>query len=113
MLIVWVANIVLKGIGELLDFNFDLEARKAYFQIQLTGESETIEVWLENFAVIGEAGSYQLIIEQAQSNRIWLSNLLSHVVGKAWQIPEIPQFAAQLALAAELFKVESPEPEEN
>jgi len=113
MMVIWVANIILKGIAELIDFNFDLEARKAYVQIQLVGESETIEVWIEDFAIINDDGSYQLIIQQAQSNRIWLNNLLSRITGKAWGIPEIPQLTAHLELISELFKAESPEQEEN
>ncbi|MDI1279454.1 hypothetical protein [Methylobacter sp.] len=113
MMVIWVANIILKGIAELTDFNFDLEARKAYVQIQLVGESETIEVWIEDFAIINDEGSYQLIIQQAQSNRIWLNNLLSRITGKAWGIPEIPQLTAHLELISELFKAESPEQEDN
>jgi len=112
-MVIWVANIILKGIAELTDFNFDLEARKAYVQIQLVGESETIEVWIEDFAIINDEGSYQLIIQQAQSNRIWLNNLLSRITGKAWGIPEIPQLTAHLELISELFKAESREQEEN
>jgi hypothetical protein len=108
IIVIWMANIILKGIGELADFNFDLDARKAYVQIQLLGESETIEVWLEDFAIISDEGSYQLIIHQAQSNRIWLNNLLSRVAGKAWKIPVIPQFAAHIELVAELLKDERP-----
>jgi hypothetical protein len=111
MMIIWVANIVLKDIAELTDFNFDLEERKVYIQIQLLGESETIEVWLENFAVVKDEESYKLIVQQAQSNRLWLNNLLSRVAGKAWKIPEIPQLTAQLELVAELFKTENTEAE--
>lgn len=113
MIIIWAANIILKGIAELTDFNFDLEARKAYVQIQLVGESETIEVWLEDFAVVSDEGAYQLIIQQAQSNRIWLNNLLSRIAGKAWGIPVIPQLTTHLELISELFKAESPEQEDN
>lgn len=108
MLVSWVANIVLKGIAELSDFSFDLDARKAYVQIQLVGESETIDVWMEGFAVVREEESYKFIIQQAQSNRLWLDNLLSRVVGKAWKIPEIPQLAAQMELIHELLTAETP-----
>ncbi|MGZ4969482.1 MAG: hypothetical protein ACXV8O_13475 [Methylobacter sp.] len=111
-IIIWVANIILKEIAELTDFNFDLEARTAYVQIQLLGESETIEVWLENFAIVNDEESYKLIIEQAKSNRVWLNNLLSRIVGKAWKIPAMPQFAAQLELISELFKAETPAQED-
>ncbi|MGZ5007001.1 MAG: hypothetical protein ACXWFI_03970 [Methylobacter sp.] len=106
------ANIILKDIAELTDFNFDLDTRKAYVQVQLLGESETIEVWLENFAVINDEGSYKVIVEQARSNRLWLNNLLSRIAGKAWKIPPMPQFAAQLELVSELFKAETPVQEE-
>jgi hypothetical protein len=109
MMIIWVANIILKGIAELTAFNFDLEARKAYVQIQLLGESETIEVWLDNFAVVSDEESYKFIIQQAQSNRLWLNNILSRIAGKAWKIPVIPQFTAEIGLICELFKAESPD----
>jgi hypothetical protein len=112
-LILWVANIMLKGVAELTDFSFDLEARKAYIQIQLVGESETIEVWLEGFVIISDEESYKLIIQQAQSNRLWLDNLLSRIVGKAWKIPVTAQMTSQIELITELFKAESPEQEDN
>lgn len=113
MMVIWVANIILKGIAKLTDFSFDIEARTAYVQIQLLGESETIEVWLEDFAIVSDEESHKLIIQQAQSNRIWLNNLLSRLVGKAWKIPVIPQFAAEIELICELFKAENPTQEEN
>ena len=107
-LILWVANIILKDIGELTAFIFDLEARKAYMEIQLVGESETIEVWLEGFAIITEEGSYKLIIEQAHSNRLWLDNILSRIIRKTWKIPSMPQMTSQIEFIAELLKAESP-----
>ncbi|MDO9103630.1 MAG: hypothetical protein Q7U57_01580 [Methylovulum sp.] len=111
VLILWVANTQLKGIAELADFNFDLDARKSYVQIKLFGEAEAIEVWLEDFAVVGEGESYQFIIEKAQSNRPWLANALARVVGTAWKIPVTPQTKPHLELVAELFKTESPKQE--
>lgn len=108
-LIVWVANIVLKGIGELTDFSFDLEARKSFVQIQLLGESETIDVWIEGFAIINREESYQFVIHQAKSNRLWLDNILSRITGKAWKIPVIPQLKPHIALLAEVFNAENPE----
>ncbi|MDD5461125.1 MAG: hypothetical protein PHG00_05775 [Methylococcales bacterium] len=112
-LIIWVANIILKGIGELKDFNFDLEARKAYTQLQLAGESETIEVWFEDFAIVSDEESYRLIVQKAQSNRLWLDNLLSRIVGKEWKIPVTAEIRPQVELIAELLKPESPKRENN
>jgi hypothetical protein len=107
-LILWVANIRLKGIAELIDFSFDLEARKSYVRIKLFGEAESIEVWLEDFVVVNDEGSYKFILHQAQSNRLWLDNLLSRIVGKEWKIPVMPQ----TELITELFKVERLEQED-
>ena len=108
-LILWVSNIILKDIAELTGFSFDLDARKAYMQIQLVGESETIEVWFEGFAIIPDESSYKLIIEQAQSNRLWLDNLLSRIVRKVWKIP----VTSQIEFIAELLKAESPVQEDD
>jgi len=103
-----VANIILKDIAELVDFNFDLDTRKAYVQIQLVGESETIDVWLEDFAIISEEGSYKFVIQQAQSNRIWLGNILSRIVRKEWGIPVTSQTAPHIEFIAELLKADRP-----
>ncbi|MEQ1544322.1 hypothetical protein [Methyloglobulus sp.] len=110
-MIIWVANIVLKGIAELTDFNFDFETRKVYVQTTLYGEAEAIEVWLDGFAVVSDGESHKLIVQQARSNRPWLNNLLSRIVGKEWKIPAIPHKTAEIELIAELFKAESPERE--
>jgi hypothetical protein len=99
---------VLKGIAELTEFSFDLEARKIYVQTRLYGEEKTIEIWLEDFAVFSDGESYKFIIHQAKSDRPWLNNLLSRITGKAWKIPAIPQLSAQLELLTELFKAETP-----
>lgn len=108
ILIIWVSNIILKGIAELTEFNFDLEARKIYVKTRLYGEEDTIEVCLENFAVFSDGESYRFIIHHAKSDRPWLNNLLSRITGKAWPIPALPQFNAQLDLLSELFKEETP-----
>ena len=108
ILIIWGANIILKGIAELTEFSFDLDARKVYVQTRLYGEQETIEVCLEDFAVFSDGESYRFIIHHAKSDRPWLNNLLSHFIGKAWKIPAIPQLTAQLELLTELFKANTP-----
>lgn len=102
-MILWVANKVLKDIAELKYFHFDIDARKLYVEIQLLGESETIEVFLEGFYMAYEQTAYRVVVEQARSNRLWLNNLLSRLAGKAWKIPEIPQYAHQMKLLAEVM----------
>jgi len=106
-LISWVANIALKDIAELTRLRFDLESRTAYIQVQLVGESETIEVWVDGFAIIPNEDSYKFVIDKANSNRLWLDNILSRITGKTWKIPNTPQFAPQIAFIAELLKADS------
>ncbi len=110
-LIIWVANIILKGIAELIDLNFDLDTRSAYVQTRLYGEDDIIEIWLDGFAIISDDGSHRLIIQHADSNRPWLHNLLGRIAGKELKIPVIPQLAAHIELISELLNAESPEQE--
>jgi len=112
IIIRWVANLILKGIVELSEFNFDIDTRTAYVQATLYGEAEPIDIWVDGFAIISDEESHQLIIHQAQSNRPWLNNLLSHIVGKALKIPGIPQYQDQIELVSELLKKDSPEQED-
>ena len=107
LLIIWGANIILKGIAELTAFNFDIEARKVYVQTRLYGEKETIEVYLEDFAVFNDGESYRFILHQAKSDRPWLNNLMSHIIGKSWKIPAIPHLNAQLELLTELLNTKT------
>jgi len=107
-LIIWVSNIILKGIAELTEFSFDLDARKVYVQTRLYGEQETIEVCLEDFAVFNDGESYRFIIHRANSDRPWLNNILALITGKAWKIPALPQLTAPLELLTELFKAKVP-----
>lgn len=110
-LIIWVANIILKGIAELIDFNLDLDTRKAYVQTRLYGEDDIIEIWLDGFAIISDGESHRLIIQHADSNRPWLHNLLARIAGKELKIPVVPQLAGQIELISELLNAESPEQE--
>lgn len=112
IIVLWVANHVLKGIAELSDFNFDLDTRTASVQATLDGESEAIDIWIDGFAIVTDEESHKLIIEHAQSNRPWMNNLLARIAGKAWKIPAIPQYQEHIELVAELFSPENPKPEE-
>lgn len=102
--VIWVANKILKGIAELTEFQFDLDTRSVYAQTILFGETEAIEVWLDDFAIInGEDGSKRFIVNKAKANKPWLNNVFAKVVGKAWKIPSIPQISPYLDLLAELL----------
>jgi hypothetical protein len=104
VMVAWTANFILKGIVNLIDFDLDIDARKVYVHIKLEGEAESIEVWLNDFAIASKDNAYQLLIQDAQSNRIWLTNIFAHIIGKAWNIPVPPQFAGHFKLIAELFQ---------
>ena len=111
-MIIWVANFILKDIASLTDFDFNLDTRKLYVQVQLVGESEAIEVWMDDFAIVRDGESYEFIVQQTKSNRIWLHNLLAKIAGKKWKIPVIPQLAAYIGTVAEVFKAEKSEQSE-
>ena len=104
VLVIWVANLVMKGIAKLIEFNFDLEQRRLHVKTQLYGEADTIEVWVEDFMIVSDGEKYEFLIVQAHSDRPWLTNILSRIVGKAWKIPHIPQLAPYMPLAAELLE---------
>jgi hypothetical protein len=110
-MIIWVANIILKGIAELTDFSLDLDSRKIYVQTTLNGETEQIEIWVDGFAVITEEQTKYFILEQGRSNKPWLNTIFSHIVGKPWKIPSLPQYQAYINLIAELLKAEAKEEE--
>lgn len=103
-LVLWSANILLRNIAELKHFSVDIDARKIYAEVKLYGEPDSIEVWLEDFCIVSHPESCQFILQQARSNKPWLTNLMARLTGKAWMIPEIPQYKAQLKLAAELLE---------
>ena len=105
-MVTWVANWQLKGIVDVLDYDFDIDARKIYSKTLLEGEAEPIEVWLEDFAIIKNGDSYQFILREARANRLWLSNLLGRVIDKSWPIPVPAAYAGQFELIYDLFKAE-------
>ncbi|MFW5443089.1 MAG: hypothetical protein ACKE51_02125 [Methylococcaceae bacterium] len=113
ILILTVANIVLKGIAELSDFIFDIDNRSVYIRLTLAGEAEAIEVSLEDFAIVSDEENHHLFLQHAQSNKLWLNNALSRIVGKKWKIPQQPKYQAQIDFIAELFKVTNSEQEDN
>ena len=112
-MIIWVANIILKDIAELTDFNFDLDTRTVHTQVWLIGEAEAIDVWLEDFAILREEDSYFFILNQAKSNKLWLNNIFARIAGKNWKIPAVPQLVSHMELISELLKAEvPPQPEQ-
>lgn len=111
-MILWVSNIILKGIAELSDFSLDLDGRKVYVLATLYGETEPIEAWLDGFSVISDEGTHYLVLQEGRSNRAWLNTIFSRVVGKTWRIPELPQYQSYIDLIAELLRAERPEQED-
>jgi hypothetical protein len=109
MMVIWVANIILKGIAELADYQIDLDARKVYAKTTLYGENEAIEVWFDGFAIAQDGEAYTFMLHEARSNKPWLGNIFSHIVGKAWKIPVPPKLRTQFQLIADLLKAENAE----
>ncbi len=106
--VLWLARQKLKGIAEVTDFNFDLDARTAFVQVKLNGEDRAIDLLLEGFCLVREGEVYQFSLQRAQSNRLWLDNVLSHVVGKTWKIPKALELDAVLGFVSELLQANAP-----
>ncbi len=111
ILVVSVANIILKGIAEFSDILYDLDKRTAFVNVTLYGEEEPIEVALDGYEITGNEGNYQFILHKAQSNKPWMNNILSRITGKAWDIPSIPQYKDEIGFVAGLLKAENPDQE--
>jgi hypothetical protein len=103
--ITFVANIVLKGVAQLKVFQFDLENRTLYVATRLLGEPEDIILKVENFGVVSRGGKYFFILRSAQSNKPWLTNLMSHVTNQHWPIPAIPQITPYMGLINEILEL--------
>jgi len=111
ILVVSVANIILKGVAEFSDIVYDLDGRTAFVKVTLYGEEEPIEIALDGFGILSDDENHQFILYKAQSNKPWMNNLLARIVGKAWDIPAIPQYKDEVGFVANLLKIESPEQE--
>ena len=109
ILVVSVANIILKGIAEFSDILYDLDQRTAFVKVTLYGEEEAIEVALDGYEILGNEDNYQFILHKAQSNKPWMNNILSRIVGKTWDIPPLPQYKDEVGFIAKLLKAEKAE----
>lgn len=107
-IIVWAANLKLKGIAEITAFSFDLDARTAHVQTLLFGETEVIDVLVNGYGIVRDEQNYLFFIQKVQSNKPWLNNTFAHITGKGWKIPVIPQLADYMELVAELLKLDNP-----
>ncbi len=104
-LIARVANFILKGIVELKQFSLDLDARQIYVELQLYGEPDTLQIWLEAFYIANPTGTNPVfVLQKARSSKPWVNNVLAKVAGKAWAIPDLPQYRAQIQLVSELLE---------
>ena len=43
--------------------------------------------------------SYEFLIRKANSDRLWLTNILALIVGKSWKIPIIPEIAPHIGMS--------------
>ena len=103
-MILTVANLILRDIGRLTDFCLDLDRRSLHAQVKLFGEASPIDVWMKGFYVFQDGRHFKVLVQEADSNRIWLDNLLWKVVGKPWKIPSIPELRPQFVMLSELLR---------
>lgn len=97
------ANIILRGIAKLYELSVDLDMRRVYVKLRLDGESDFVDVLVEDFHIISQAGTYQFMLCSARSNKSWMANILARMVGKSIDLPVIPKYAGYMATVAELL----------
>lgn len=99
-MILWAANKKLRGIAELTDFSFDSVEKKLYAQMILSGEEESVDVFLEDFSIVTtDENVYKLSIQYVKSNKPWLDVFLNKIVlSREWKIPD-----SQIELVQELI----------
>ncbi|MCK5828939.1 MAG: hypothetical protein KAH20_01385 [Methylococcales bacterium] len=98
-MVFWVVNANLKKIVKLVDYDINFDERTIQSTVHLEGEEGLIEVCLEDFTLIKEAGHCKFIIQKVQSNRPWLDNALSKfILGQEIKIPD-----SQTQLVQDLF----------
>jgi hypothetical protein len=110
-LILWVSNKILKNIAQLQHFHIDMETRQVSVQVQLAGEIDSINVLINEFAIVQTEKGFYFIVRQAESNKLWLTNIFQLILNKKWYLPEIPQIKPYMPLILEL--VGEKEAEEN
>lgn len=102
-LIALIANVLLRGILRLNRFHFSLEPRQLDLAVRLEGEPEDILLVVENFGIQEARGQLSFVIHSAKTNKVWLKNLLSHILQKPWPIPDVPALAPVRPLFTELL----------
>jgi hypothetical protein len=100
---IFAANIILRGIAKIYQLSVDLDTRRVYVKLRLNGESDFLEVLVEDFYIISQAGTYQFTLCSARSNKSWMANILARMVGKPIDMPVIPKYAGYMATVAELL----------
>lgn len=106
-LIMLVANLILRGIARVNTFQFTLEPRRLEVSTRLEGEAEDIHVIFENFGLIRMGEQDCFMLQSAMTNKVWLKNLLSHVIQKPWPLPNLPELAPYRPLLSELLTIPS------
>ena len=99
------ANLILRGIAKLNFFHFDLDNRRLSVATRLAGEPEDIVLNLSEFGTIRQGNKYYFILRRAESNKLWLRNLMGHITHRRWPIPNIPQLAPYMGLVNELLEL--------
>ncbi len=88
-MILWIANKKTKGVVKLTDFSFNSVERTLYAQLVFAGEQDAVDLWIEDFTLITKEESFRIVVHQAQSNRPWVDNLLTHfVLNRELRIPD-------------------------
>ena len=83
-----VLNKKLVGIGEVLEFQIDPQARTGRFKVRLAGEQLPCTVTIGEYQFRREGDQAWITLNLLTADREWLHNLLKRfVLGKTFEIP--------------------------
>jgi hypothetical protein len=92
-------NTRLSRIGKMTELSVDTKKQAFRLQLDLVGESETIEIHVRKYSLERRGSNVTLIIDDATASRKWLAEVLREfVIGRRFPIPA--QAGAVLKLLA-------------
>ena len=85
----FIINQVIRDYGQLTEFRINQQDKIISAAILLTGEDRPIKVTIRKYSLAVKDNSTSLLIEDAESDRPWLTAILKkYVINRPWTIPE-------------------------
>ncbi len=75
--------------GKLTKLTFNSQDKTLQLEVLLMGESEPIEVTLEDYEILEQSGQTFLVFNQGSASRHWISTAIrTFLLGRRFELPE-------------------------